>query len=299
MNAVRPARFRWLEVVYLAGGLALLCASPARADKADAAMRSVQTVRDIAYYDGPSADPSHHKLDLYLPKGIKGFPVVLFVHGGTWQRGSKETLGVYQAIGTCFAQHGIGAVIINYRLSPAVQHPEHIRDVARAFAWTHKNIARYGGRPGCIFVCGHSAGGHLVSLLVTDPSWLKAEGLTPESIRGVISMSGVYDLNELPTRLLSRTFGTGTDVVAEASPTRQARGGLPPFLILYADHDLPGCDRKPAEAFAKALNDKGTKAEAREIAGSNHFKILFSAFVPDDPVCQAILSFIAAHGGTS
>ena len=53
------------------------------------------------------------------------------------------------------------AVFPNYRLSPWVKHPEHVKDVARAFAWTNKNIAKYGGDPKRLFVGGHSAGGHL------------------------------------------------------------------------------------------------------------------------------------------
>jgi acetyl esterase/lipase len=279
-------------------GAVLTLPAPARAGAIAGRTYSVQPVRDIAYYDGAGADATHHKLDLFLPKGEKDFPVVLFVHGGAWQRGDKTFLGVYQALGTFLARHGIATAVINYRLSPAVKHPEHIRDVARAFAWTYKNIASYGGRPDRLFVCGHSSGGHLVALLATDPEWLKAEGLKPDSIRGVIPISGVYDLSELPDWLLTRTFGDAGDVLAGASPTRQARAGLPPFLILYADHDLPGCDRKPAEAFAKALRDKGTKVEAREVANSNHYTIFLSAVVLGDTVCETILNFITTNATT-
>src|SRR5947209_5431295 len=67
--------------------------------------------------------------------------------------------------------------------------------VARAFAWTQKHAAEYGGRPDQIFACGHSAGGHLVSLLATDESYLKAEGLSAKDIKGVISVSGVYQVD--------------------------------------------------------------------------------------------------------
>jgi acetyl esterase/lipase len=275
-----------------------LAAFLARAGAAPAAgaLYSVQPVRDVRYVDGADADPIHHKLDLYIPKGDRDFPVFFFVHGGGWRHGNKNFLGVYEALGTFLARHGIGAVVINYRLSPEVKHPEHIRDVARAFAWTYKNIAAYGGRPDRIFACGHSAGGHLVALLATDPEWLKAVELKPDAIRGVIPISGVFDLTELPQWFVARSFGAAADVLAAASPTNYARAGLPPFLILYADHDLPGCDRKPAEAFAKALRDKGTNAEAREVSGSNHYKMILSTVVEGDPVCDAILAFIAKFG---
>ncbi len=257
----------------------------------------VRTVRDVAYFDGPGADPVRHKLDLYLPQGEKDFPVLFFIHGGSWRHGDKNFLGVYEALGTFFARRGTACVVINYRLSPAVRHPEHIRDVARAFNWTFRNIAKYGGRPDRIFVSGHSAGGHLAALLATDPEWLKAVGLKTDAIRAVIAISGVYDLTELPRAFAVRTFGPESAVEA-ASPTRLVRPGLPPFLILYADHDLPACDRKPAEAFAKALREKGTEAETVEIAGSNHFKMVLSVCVPGNPECEAVMAFLAGHGGT-
>ena len=115
--------------------------------------------------------------------------MLLFVHGGRWTTGNKN---LYPGIGESLARHGVGVVICNYRLSPAVKHPAHVQDVARAFAWTQSNIASYGGKPDRLFVCGHSAGGHLVALLATDPKYLKAEKLSPSDIRGVVPISGVY-----------------------------------------------------------------------------------------------------------
>src|SRR5205085_7191809 len=120
----------------------------------------VEVFKNIAYRDGKDADPVKHKLDLFLPKGPRDFPVVFFVHGGGWRTGNKE---MYTAIGEVFARNGIGAAVINYRLSPNVSHPAHIEDVARAFARTKANIARYGGRPDRSVCCGHSPGGHPAS----------------------------------------------------------------------------------------------------------------------------------------
>ena len=114
----------------------------------------VKSLKDVAYHTGEDTHATKHKLDLFLPEGRKDFPVLFFVHGGAWRHGDKGFLGIYSALGKFYAQHGIGAVVINYRLSPDVQHPEHVKDVARAFAWTYHNIARYGGDPGRIFVRG-------------------------------------------------------------------------------------------------------------------------------------------------
>ena len=98
----------------------------------------VEVMRNIAYRDDKDADPTRHKLDIFLPKGQSEFPVFFFVHGGGWHSGNKE---MYAPLGQLFARNGIGAVIINYRLAPQAKFPAHVEDVAKAFAWVHGNIA--------------------------------------------------------------------------------------------------------------------------------------------------------------
>jgi acetyl esterase/lipase len=220
--------------------LLALFAGPALADDtlkppAPTAARSfaVTAHRDIPYYTGADADPVRQKLDLYIPQDAKDFPVLVFVHGGTWRSGRKE---MYGGVGRLFAEHGIGTAVINYRLSPQVQHPAHVQDVAKAFAWVHSHIAEYGGRPDRIFLSGHSAGGHLVALLTADEKYLKAEKLSTRDVRGVIAMSGVYVIS--PVRLFEPAFGTDVAGCLDASPLSHVRRGLPPFLLLYADRDF-------------------------------------------------------------
>ncbi len=251
----------------------------------------VEVVVDLDYYTGADADKIKHKLDLFLPKGHKDFPVLFFVHGGAWRQGDKNFLGFYSSLGKFYARHGIGTVVTNYRLSPKVIHPEHIKDVARAFAWTVKNISKYGGDPAALFPCGHSAGGHLVSLLATDRSYLKAEGIdNEEAIRGVIPISGVY---RIPERGMQSVFGKDPKIARRAGPIEHVRTGLPPFCILFADRDLAPCGKVPSEAFCKALQEKKCRASTVEIKDSNHLKIIMSAARAGDPVSDTILAFLA------
>jgi acetyl esterase/lipase len=287
-----PTRFPLVALSFAA--LLLVPPRAARAaDAPEAKKYEVESVKDIAYYEGEDMDKVKHKLDLYLPKGKKNFPVLFFVHGGAWIHGDKDgQLGVYHSLGNFYAAQGIGVVVTNYRLSPGVKHPEHIKDVARAFAWTVKNIEKHGGNPEQIFVCGHSAGGHLVALLATDETYLKAEGASLKNIKGVIPISGVY---EVPPKVLPQVFGSDPEVAKKASPTCNVKAGLPPFLILYADDDLKYCDRAPVQAFCKALDDKGCTATICEIKDSNHIKMLFSAKSADNDVSKKILEFIAAQ----
>jgi len=284
-------------VTFLAAGLVatiLILEGSAAAEMPAAKQNSyaVKALRDLSYNDAPDAHKTKHRLDLFLPKDAKDFPVLFFVHGGGWRHGDKDFLGIYSALGTMFAQHGIGAVIINYRLSPEVMHPEHIKDVAKAFAWTYKNIGSYGGRADEIFVSGHSAGAHLVSLLVTDDRFLKAEGLKPDIIKGVLPISGVYE--PLPDKMFQGVFGKDPEERKKAFPINHVHKGLPPFLIVYGDHDFPGCDKMSCD-FAKSLKENKDDVNAVEVSKRNHFSILTSLPADDDPVAKAMLDFIASH----
>jgi len=112
---------------------------------------AVKVYHDFTYYDiRRDPDRQRHQLDIYRPKGQTKCPVLFFVHGGAWTIASKdEVFGIYGygMIGRCLAERGLVVVMPNYRLSPGVKHPEHIKDVARAFAWTCQHVAEFGGDP--------------------------------------------------------------------------------------------------------------------------------------------------------
>jgi acetyl esterase/lipase len=283
--------------------LLLLIASPLCAGP-------IETIKNVSYYDGADRDAAQHKLDLYLPQGVSRFPTVVFVHGGAWTMGSKDgflaLLGHRAADhGNFFAEKGIAAVHVNYRLSPKVLHPEHIIDVTRSIAWVRRNIAKYGGDVDNIFIMGHSAGGHLVALAASDPKYLQAEGLTPQMIRGVIGVSGVYVLDptlvtagpgaagmpKSPPTMLKSVFGSEAQTHIDASPIAHVAPGLPPFLLAYANRDIPTL---PAQAVAmqEALAKKGVSARALLVTPRDHQTVLKSMLEDSDPLGEAVLKFI-------
>jgi acetyl esterase/lipase len=259
---------------------------PATAEK----LCDVEVVKDVAYNDARDADDKQ-KLDLYLPKGKKDFPVLFFVHGGTWKWGDRKQ---YPKLGEAFASRGIGAVVISYRLSPKVQHPAHVQDVARAFAWTCANIGKYGGKADEIFCCGHSAGGHLVSLLATDESYLKAEKRSLADVKGVISISGVYTI--IPVGLLASAFGKDAEVCKKASPVNNVGDKEPPFLILYADADYLTLDVQ-AETMGRVLKEHKCDVSTMKVPNRDHISIMAKSTNGDDPTQLAVLDFIKNHLG--
>jgi arylformamidase len=293
-------------------------------------MPAIQEKLDIRYFDGTS----RQKLDVFSPREAQDRPIVIFVHGGGWMLGDKNLFGLYRNIGRFFAQHGIVAVMVNYRLSPLVKHPEHVRDVARAFAWVRKHGRDYGGDSDQIILAGHSAGAHLVALLATNPRFLqdpelKLQDKDRAAVRGVIAVSGVYRvpdpdeftemMSEMYTSLQSMggsvavasatvmprlmrsskeinpfrmIFGDDPDVRRDASPIAHVRKGLPPFLLLHAELELPRL-RPMARDFRDALQDAGSPVELCQIDGHSHNSIVFWLNQPDDPTAKAMLQFIA------
>ncbi len=263
--------------------LAFLVAVPAYADDKKPSYE-VETRKNISYHEGKDADAVRHKLDLYLPKGAKDYPVFFFIHGGGWTNGSKNG---FAAHGKTFASNGIAFVAVNYRLSPTVKHPDHAKDVAEAFAWVVANLGKDGADTKQIFVAGHSAGGHLAALLATDESYLKSYKLGLANIKGVVPISGVFDVSH---ERMARSFGD-EDSRKGASPMTHIGDKLPPFLVLYADKEL-GALGEQAEAFGKAVKEKKGKIEVKMIENRDHGTIMRNASRADDEATKAIFAFI-------
>ena len=244
----------------------------------------VRIIRNLAYVEGDKAHPLKHRLDLYLPSGKTCFPVLFFVHGGAWVHGDKDFLGLYAGLGKAFAKQGVGTVVINYRLTPEVKHPEHARDVARAFQWTCAHIAEYGGDLERVVLCGHSAGGHLVSLVACNADLQKETGIDPKRIKCVIPLSGVFKVRKgfLPPVFPTDSFGLNP------SPVDLVRKGLPPFILVYANGDLPTCGKSECESFAGELKKCEVPVTNIELTGT-HVTTLLKAGQTSSPLMKAIL----------
>jgi acetyl esterase/lipase len=138
-------------------------------------------------------------------------------------------------------------------------------------------------------VCGHSAGGHLVALLATDPKYLKAEKLSTSDIRGVVPISGVYSID--PPAILKSVFGSDANARKEASPLTHAGGKHPPFLIAYAETDYPTLGDQ-AKQFRAALKRAESPSELLECKDRNHITIITSFKAETDPLNRAVRAFV-------
>ena len=270
--------------------------------------------RNIEYRSKETGEllPFANLLDVYVPQGRQEYPVILLIHGGAWIAGDK-TLDFIPIVAKKFAEQGFGVVAANYRLSPLVRHPAHIQDVAKAVAWTVKNMPGYGGRKDEVLLVGHSAGGHLVTLATTDTQYLRAVGVAPEVIRGVVSVSGVYQISDLTLNgvapslgLTAATavnaspfalaFGSDSNVWQQASPITHIRKGLPPFLLITASYDLPLL-APMAQAFHAKLKENGVETNLINAAGRGHATNFWRMAVDDDATFKSIMEFLKAQSG--
>jgi len=248
---------------------------------------AVETHTNLTYFSGEGADKYRHRLDLYVPKGKRDVPVMMFVHGGGFTVGIKDQ---YAFVGQVFASYGIATAVISYRLSPKASYPGHAQDVARAFAWLRAHVGEYGGRPDRIFIAGHSAGATLVAMIGADPSYLREVGESIEHVAGVIPISGSFTQSGRSAMFQSPT-PVDPDVVANASAINHVAGPHPPFLILYGDRDAPRTGQDAA-AMTQALKAAGNQAEVHEIADHAHMDMITGIMSPSDPGLRFMLMFI-------
>src|SRR5688500_5462894 len=159
-------------------------------------------------YDGASTD-ARRSFDLYLPpKSNAKPPLLIFVHGGFWLL-TDDGYRIGPSLAANLVKDGVAVALVRYRLAPSHRHPAQAQDVAAAVAHLTKEAEKYGFDTRRIFLSGHSAGGHLASLIALDKGYLSKQKLPAVTVAGVISFSGLYDL--APSWSVSSNQKTATE----------------------------------------------------------------------------------------
>ncbi len=150
-----------------------------------------------AQLDLPYGSGQLERLDIFpatVPAPEAGAPVLVFFHGGYWRSLDKAD---HSFIAPAFNAAGAAVVVPNYALCPAVT-VEHIAlQAALAVEWVVRNAASFGGDPSRIALAGHSAGGHLVAMLLSCRWKQLADDLPAQPVAGGLAISGLYDLEPL------------------------------------------------------------------------------------------------------
>jgi acetyl esterase/lipase len=234
--------------------------------------------------------------DLYLPKGLAKAPILIAVHGGGWQAGSRV---FYRHWGPFLAKHGFGVFAISYRFSkPGVKsYPEAVYDVKAAVQFTRANATQLSIDPERIALIGDSAGAHLVSLVALagdDPQFSTEyrnapHALTPTNVKAVIGFYGVYDMaaqwvhdqttrprDQITEKFIGAAPMENRRTYFDASPISYAtidknEKTRTRFLLIHGTHDDIVDPQTQSQAFLTALKQARFFVRTIVIPGSGHF----------------------------
>lgn len=236
---------------------------------------------DINYLQGDyTASAEKPQLNVFKPKdSLTPHDVLIFVHGGNWNSGNKET---YSVLGRNFARQDYVTVVPGYTLSPFVNYDGMAKEIAEAIKWTRENIAVYGGKPDRIFLMGHSAGGHLVALAAMSPKYLN----NPDYIKGIIlddaaGLDMYSYLQENPPGsedYYDVTWTTNPKEWKLASPYYYLGENTPPILMYLGTKTYPSLYYYN-DLFHKKLKEYQPNAELI-ILNKNHTSMVTQFFSP-------------------
>jgi hypothetical protein len=245
----------------------------------------VKVMRDIAY--GP--DPLN-RLDVFTPQAPQpgGRMVVIFSHGGGFERGDKHQPGspFNDNLMLFLNQHGMVGVDINYRLAPKNHWPDAQQDLASVMRWVKANIAQYGGDPNRVVLWGVSAGASLIAGYLSHPEFYGPDG---HGVKAAIMHSGFY----VNGGEGSAYFGHDPKELKERSALDGMKKLNIPLMISHTEVDLPDAIVQ-AENANRALCAAGHCPNYAVYKDHSHVSQMYSVGTPDTSVSGPVLQFLSA-----
>lgn len=260
----------------------------------------VSKTTDITYMDeGFSKDLPEKQLNIFSPKKSETLkPVFIFIHGGSWNSGKKET---YNFLGKRLARKEMLAVIIDYPLSPEYTISDMSIATAQSVKWVKKNIEEYGGDPDQIYVSGHSAGGHLAALLSTKNEYFEALDIQ-NPIKGAILIDAagldmytfLKNKNYPAGTSYLKTFTNDSQVWKKHSPIYYIDKNDPPLLIMMGGKTLDGI-LSSTERFLEKYSKIVPEPDYHLQKGKRHIPMILQFFNSHNKTYDWIETFIAKN----
>ncbi len=216
-----------------------------------------------SFLDVPYGDRERTKVDLY-PAEDATAPCLVFLHGGYWQRNSRE---VFAMLVEGVAAHGWSVAIPGYSLAPDASLTEIVTEISRSLDWLAQSGSSY-GISGPVVLAGWSAGAQLVAMSLGHPG-----------VTAGLAISGVYDLAPIRDTVLNNALKLTDQEVATLSPLRLP-GVQKRLDIAYGTEELPALvlDSIHLHEARVAANAPGSLFP---IEGADHFSILGELRRPD------------------
>ncbi|GGF48545.1 alpha/beta hydrolase [Azorhizobium oxalatiphilum] len=226
-----------------------------------ARLRGDVPAADIGVPYGPS---SRQSLDILWPDATRQAPIVLFFHGGYWQRQHpREVSFVAQG---CLA-HGVAMALAGYDLAPHVPVGNIVAQARGAAVCLHHRVKRR------IVVSGHSAGGHLAAAL-TATRWHEIDPRSPDDmVTAGLGLAGVYELAPLLSTRHNEALRLSESEADRLSPIHWSVPAGRRFSA-YVGAEESGEFRRQSHDLASAWRAQGIEADSVEVKGANHFTVV-------------------------
>jgi arylformamidase len=259
----------------------LLAAQAARGEQ----VRAQFAPKTLSYGDRPT-----EKLDVFAPPGASRLPVMVFIHGGNWRFGSKESVS---CLAPPFLAHQAIYVAPEYDPLPGNTLPSMTDQCRRAILWVRRHALELGADPERIHVGGHSAGGHLAAvMLATDWSH---HGAPADVLKGGLVLSGLCDLEPVVLAAGNRHVKLTTSERIALSPIHHVRSVQCPVLVAWGSGDSPEF-RRQGQVLAQRLRGTGRLADTIVLDGVNHFEILDVLATDKSPLAAAAIALMTQAG---
>ncbi|CAN7674916.1 alpha/beta hydrolase [Variovorax sp. LjRoot84] len=252
---------------------------------ADASARAYELpgwVCDLAYGDDAS-----ERLDVH-PAVRSSAPVLVYIHGGYWRALDKRDQSF---VAPPFVDAGAMVVLANYALCPAVSIEQIVLQLVQALVWVYRHAAEHGGDPGRIVVAGHSAGGHLATMLLACDWRAVAPDLPADLVKSALAISGLYELEPLR----HAPFLAPDLCLSAASAQRLSPAAMPPpsrgSLVTVVGGDESEEFLRQAALISQAWGPRVVIA-AERVPQRNHMDVLNELADPHSPTHRRALQLL-------
>ncbi len=228
---------------------------------------------DLSYGPRP-----RNRIDI-VPCGRGGAPLFAFIHGGYWQRNSKEVFA-------CMAEgplaHDFDAALIGYTLAPDASLTEIVGEVRSAVRWLRAKGPALGVVSGKLILCGWSAGAHLIVMALADAD-------------AGLAISGLYDLEPCRLNYVNDKLKLTPDEQLALSPVHLLPAASPPLTVAFGSRELLEMQRQSRD-YAAARRVAKLPIEELPLAGHDHYSILEELAAPDGALTQCLVKIAADVG---
>jgi arylformamidase len=228
---------------------------------------------DLAYGPRP-----RNKIDI-MPCRRSGAPLFAFIHGGYWQRNSKEVFA-------CMAEgplaHGFDAALIGYTLAPDASLTEIVDEVRTAVRWLRAKGPAFGLASSRLVLCGWSAGAHLTAIALADAD-------------AGLAISGLYELEPCRLSYVNDKLKLTFDEQLALSPIRVLPAASPPLAVAFGTGELAEMQRQSRD-YAAARRAAKLPTQELPLVGHDHYSILEELANPGGALTRCLVK-ITADGG--